>query len=269
MCGIVGIYGEQALREYQKNLLYAWDRLKHRGEDSYGVIIQKTNGEVVAYKSLSKEALLSKLAEEEGKEFTVESLKWVLAHNRKASVGGITLELAHPVYNKDEKTLVIHNGTKKPLAGAFGTDSDTQALSIIFSIGKVEPKVRLLDGTGVVFCVRKTSKDRFKLYFHKDEERPLVLNKELGIFASEPFLEGEWYQVKEIPFKELKDLSEIVNLIDDKVSESVVIRKCSLCGREFVGSPKETHCKDCSEIYYDRYGRAYSSYKITDTTKKK
>ena len=273
MCGIIGIWGEEALRDYHNKLKLGWERLAHRGEDSYGVII-KTPEEIISYKSLSQEALLQKLTEEEKKgEFKREQVEWILAHNRKASIGGINVELAHPIYYKEEKALIIHNGTKKSLANAFGTDSDTQALAYVFTLARKEAKVRLLDGVGVAFAVKRGIKG-YHLYFHKDEERPLVCNPQLGIVASEPFLEGEWFEINNIPYKELKHLKDLENLIVPNKSESVVIKKCRLCGKEFIGS-KEEYCRDClklkSTTYYDSsYSQSsYGKYSWNSTAKSK
>jgi len=269
MCGIVGFFGEEAIKEYQKLLQIGWERLAHRGEDSYGVII-KTSEKVIAYKSISKEALLEKVASEEGKEFKKEEIQWILGHNRKASVGSITVELAHPIHYKDENALVIQNGTKKSLANAFDTGSDTQALALVFTLSRKEAKTRLLDGTGVAFCVKRNRKGDYKLYFHKDESRPLVLQMEKGIIASEPFLEGDWLEIRDIPYAELKGLEDIVKFADKKISYSVVLKQCKLCQREFIGSTKDDYCKECANSLKNYKWSKYSyGYKSSFTNKSK
>lgn len=264
MCGIIGFWGEENIKKWKEILEKGWERLKHRGEDSYGVVI-KTDKKIISYRSLSKESLLEKVREdiEEGI-WDIENAEWVLAHNRKASVGGIRLELAHPIYlqeRKQEDIWVIHNGTKRALSDAFGEDSDTKALPYVFTLRRAKIRARLLNGVGVAFCVRRI-KNSVKILFHKDNSRPLVFNKE-GIIASEPIERGDWFEINDIEFVSLDTLSEIEKLINPKKSLSVVVKRCIDCGREFVGG-EELLCQDCRKSYTNYYSSYKSSYKSYD-----
>jgi glucosamine 6-phosphate synthetase-like amidotransferase/phosphosugar isomerase protein len=221
MCGIVGKYGVESPKGVVEICKNAWTETVHGGTDSYGAIYC-VDGKVKYVKSLCKEKVLDVIGKEKS------DIDWFIAHNRKASVGGVELKLAHPIISKKYGTLVIHNGTKRALAQAFQTESDTKALPIILNtISDVEVVKKLLAGIGVMFAVKITSNNQLRIVFHRDTSRTLYLNKEQKIFASEPIFAGKWSLVSATPLKVMKDLSELESLANTPVT----FKRCNVCGK--------------------------------------
>ena len=212
MCGIIG-----GGNKYK--CLKGLETLEHRGIDSYGAIVCQNNSHT-PLKSMelftptkTNSNTLEKLLE-------ATSGDGYIMHNRWASIGGINLELAHPITNEQDFS-VIHNGTKKSLKEVLSTvvDSDTQAISHL--VGKVGLNLltKMLDGAGVVFVVDKQG----RIFFHKDENRPLFINKDRNLFASEPVEAGEWMLIKD----QNKIFSNITDFLQNVETTGKIVKVAS------------------------------------------
>ena len=202
MCGIFAcINREEDLFDYKTfcALGIANDR---RGGDSCGIFI---DGEVeYGIKDTAKFENFfwtSKLLQE------TQSCVVALGHDRKASVGGITLEKAHPIVIKNDKGdtdfVLVHNGTihnyedlaKKYIPNKKITDlSDSQVLALILYNTGFDVLSEYIGGTAfictdyrsgnpVTYFYRGKSKDypsskdesdERPLYFYKDDKRLIL-----------------------------------------------------------------------------------------------
>jgi len=189
MCGI-SIFKNISERDLYEELQEIWTLMEHRGTDGYGLLIVKDDGEVKILKALKKEELLEEL----DNEYRDEEFKYVIAHNRKASLGSITVNLTHPI--KVGNVIVVHNGTKRSVLELYpGVESDTEAIARILN-DRYEDSVRRhinewLVGSGVVIGY-DTDKNRW--LFWKDSTRPLVQMVSSGYYFSEPVILGESYR---------------------------------------------------------------------------
>jgi len=176
MCGIITLF-----EKIDENNLSLWDKLSHRGTDSYGYA--SWDGKRISIKKdLTPRRLKGKY-------------KWSILHNRKASVGKITKTLAHPI-EIDDKYYIIQNGTKKEIYYTHRLAlSDTHGIGLIYKELKHKFKIfNYLDDTGVVFVIDKELKF---IFFHKDESRSLYVNIDKKMLASEPIIEGTWQEINE------------------------------------------------------------------------
>jgi len=213
----------------------------HRGMDSFG-LVDSTGWWV---KSLSFDVLEEDWGKVEGP---------VLFHHRLASVGGVTIDLAHPI--EKGHALVLQNGTKKSLLRlAKGASSDTEALARYLSTVRSIRTVRrlmpiILDGAGVVFF---RWKDRW--FFHKDESRSLWATEhdEFGIvLASEPVFEGAWFEVENTEeLEEANTLKELMERLYEQASTGRTFKKdtCSECMGDVVVEvwDRNPHCYWCKK----------------------
>jgi len=260
MCGIVGMFDDVN----KSRLESYWIYLEHRGYDSYGIVGKTNKDRIKTVKSLYDKNVLEK----------VNNFKWVIAHNRWASIGDKnSLELAHPVINKG--IYIIHNGTKKSLYETInGAKSDTQAIVKLYSDLKVKQNIfKYLDNTGVIFIIDTHNN---KIVFHKDKTRPLYINTELKMFSSEPIDKGTWqmispqnrvYSLKDFNFeiftKKLNLEKKVLRL------ENLKIDFCEYCEEfKILGSSKHIcpHCdytdaKPKYTINWDAYDNKYKNWK--------
>ena len=234
MCGIIGMF-DCSKEEIDILKMDGWERLAHRGEDSFG-LLGIANNKVYLYKALKKENInLSSFPNK---------MEFVALHNRKGSIGETNLELAHPVIVKN-KYLVIHNGTSKSLYNvlAVAVDSDTQAIGYLYDLldGDVDKMVKFLYsveiGVVLIFDMEKQ-----EIIFYKDDARYLFYNKEYKLFASEPIYDGEWVEIDQTPlvkFTKIKHLQEYLDeyfLANKKDSKIIRINSsakkwCDYCGK--------------------------------------
>jgi len=235
MCGIVGSFG--GIRK--KDLLFYWDMLSHRGLDSYGVIV-KTQDKIIAAKSLWDDKAI--------KNINLQVADWIIAHNRKSSIGGISIDLAHPISNKT--TLVIHNGTNRNLyMSVKSAKSDTHAIALIFNKLKRKKDIfDFLNDIGVVWIIDENER---RIYFHKDKSRTLYYCIERNLFASEPIDIGTWQMIDNQEMVLDLDKFEIdfvknVKLEKKKVElKNIKIGFCSTCGQEKLMEEGVYKCPDC------------------------
>lgn len=131
MCGLYGIINSEP-RKFQKDIFtvlgIANDR---RGGDSCGIFIDGK----VEY-GIGKNAYFENFFWDSDLLNNTETCQIALGHDRKASVGGITVEKAHPILHKNDNGEIdfafIHNGTLhnyEDLAKKYIPDIDCSKLS--------------------------------------------------------------------------------------------------------------------------------------------
>ena len=245
MCGISGMFTRTTAKEATEFLELAFNRLKHRGTDSYGLVAVLPDHRILVARSLSLSALLDYVKSRKDEEWL-----WFVAHNRKRSTGKISIETAHPIYC--DNAAIIHNGTKKALYNALPSAvSDTHAILLFYKNTREELFRELVQDTGVFFIF---DREKNSVFFHRDDSRPLFLSAE-GIIASEPITSGVWRKVKEqdtlfpieSPQVETEEEAKEVEVEDHSHGICIVCQKskatlnrfstCSLCQIEPSPSP--------------------------------
>lgn len=267
MCGIVGFIDS---KDNRKNLEDWLTIQSHRGEDSFGAVVESVK-EISSTKAISKKTFLENLN-------SIEISDFVLAHHRKASLGDITIDLAHPVTLN--KTYVIHNGTKKAIYEAVTrAKSDTEAIAMLLDedFNTTKLNKRLLTGAGVVFA----QNTMHGLIVFVDGNRSLFVNKERTIVASEPITEGEWLLVEPC-FTKYKDLKDFIKNVKVYKKTAVITDDtygfypslCGACDKLHMHVDLQTDlCPKCeiegkkaSYSTYSTYGAYnYTPYKYNST----
>jgi len=180
MCGILCYQNKPGVNDLSKHLHLQ----RNRGEDGFGAIHLET-GRVV--RALDKAAFLKKFHNRMPRKGSI------IVHHRKASLGGITEALVHPLKATNEPLYVMQNGTKRDLLAAFDCyASDTAMIAEL--LPQLDDKARkaMLDGCGVVFMLNTELK---KLWLSHDGKRTLhycTEGEHKGMFSSFPLGAGEW-----------------------------------------------------------------------------
>lgn len=229
MCGIT-VFKDVRTDELSGLLKESWTLLNHRGNDSFGLILVNDNNEVKTIKSLNDKELIKTLKSK----YKNDEFKLAIAHNRKASIGKINMQLAHPI--RVGNVIVIHNGTNSKLLNIV-TDakSDTQAIATILN-NRENPFIKKhinnwLIGSGVIIAYDIEKK---KWLFWKDKTRPFVKSVSNGYYSSEPIEFNESYRI----------INNTNRLVERKKFDYVFTRGkrfdindilypgyCSICGR--------------------------------------
>jgi len=251
MCAINVLFNIEPdkLREYLQN---AWEILKFRGEDGYGIVGQIDNRIIVA-KSQDNNKVLNKLNSISGK------FKWVIAHNRKASVGSINLDLTHPIVHEDKKLIVVHNGTNRDLFDVVKyAQSDTDAILHVYDLIKDPMKIDfIVNNIGVYFIV---DIERKKILFYRDSLRTLYIEKKSNVLVSEPIFNGEWALIKEQLF--YVDFDEFSpDVFEKEEYKNLTFTKtglCSVCNKNKPLTNKDK-CGDCTYQNKAKKNLNYSS----------
>jgi len=214
MCGYLIYKSKPTKKELSEHLHLQ----RNRGKDGFGAI-HLESGRVV--RSLDKKAFLNAFN-------TLPSNGSILVHHRKASVGGISTDLVHPIRHKDKPTLLVtQNGTHKALVSVTGHDSDTQSLVFLWNLLRENGHETMLEytlqGCGVVFIwedgVLKMSHDGNRTLYYCEE------GPSAGMFASAPLTPGMWCKcppLKGIPEMPLKVEDWVDYLPLEKATEFVV-----------------------------------------------
>jgi glucosamine--fructose-6-phosphate aminotransferase (isomerizing) len=133
MCGIVGYVGRH---EAAPVLLDGLRRLEYRGYDSAGIAVREGNGSLLRRRTVGRIQNLASLVE---KEPAPGSLG--ISHTRWATHGGVTVENAHPHFDRTGCVALVHNGVlenyrelRAELEGegvVFSSQTDTEVLAAL------------------------------------------------------------------------------------------------------------------------------------------
>ena len=105
MCGIFAYTGQR--NDAQKILLHGLERLEYRGYDSAWMLIGDISGKVKLVKSVGKVSFLKdKIAEEN----IQDTWNFGIAHTRRATHGGISVQNTHPHHDMNQNFYLVHNG---------------------------------------------------------------------------------------------------------------------------------------------------------------
>ena len=199
MCGLVGVitkskHGFSSLEQDCFTDLLHMDQL--RGQDSTGIIAVNNHGDVEILKEACEASALMLYKEYGSDDF--DSLtkglfrngRVALGHNRKATVGKISVETAHPFIVK-ENFFFMHNGTlrnHKKLGGEFEVDSEALAnfiCPIAHDKTKLEDALSEVEGA---YACQWVDQEKETLYLLRNKERPLWIAKipDGYVWASEP-----------------------------------------------------------------------------------
>ena len=230
MCSIIGT--SKLDDKFKENIDEYFKTLAHRGTDSYGYIfLNRKSKQFELFKSLTKKDFIDKIKE-------LPNNGALICHARKASVGAVDVVNAHPVKSSDNTVWLIHNGTNKTYADFYDASSDSQGLASLIEAVSEDKLDGLLNDLGVVFFTKNSH-----IYFYKDELRPLCLNKESGIFASEPLFDGKWALIKEqmtpVVFDFTFDTKEEFEL------ELGLESYCTTCKKRHIKQKKKALCAVC------------------------
>jgi len=230
MCSIIGT--SKLDNKFKKNIDEYFETLDHRGTDSYGYIfLNRKSKQFELFKSLTKKDFIDKIKE-------LPNNGSIICHARKASVGAVDVVNAHPVKSSDNTVWLIHNGTNKTYADFYDASSDSQGLASLIEAVSEDKLDGLLNDLGVVFF----TKGKY-IYFYKDELRPLCLNKESGIFASEPLFDGKWALVKKqiVP----KKFNFTFDTKEEMELELGTVAYCNTCRKKHIKQKEKTLCAVC------------------------
>lgn len=183
MCGIVGIIVKaqngpsKDVEDTFYDMLYA-DTL--RGEDSTGVIYVENNKDF----SIVKDSWAGHWCVNEFRNTTAGKNafmrgKALIGHNRKATLGAVTSENAHP-FVVDKAFALVHNGSLRDHKKLADTTVDSAALAqhlrkvLVedFDMEAFEDALGKVDGAYAIVCYNQ---DTNKVYMFRNHERPLAL----------------------------------------------------------------------------------------------
>lgn len=177
MCGIVGIIAKNVTglnmkdETIFKEMLYA-DAL--RGHDSTGAYGITKDGNISIVKTAT--TALPALETTKFKSFFSEIYKAfhiVIGHNRKTTQGKTIHENAHPFWDKNNKIVLVHNGTISNKR-EFCTESDVDSAAICNALADkpIEDVISTIDGA---FALVWYDVDKEKLFLIRNDRRPLYV----------------------------------------------------------------------------------------------
>lgn len=196
MCGLVGLVSK-AKNGFMSMENSAFRDLLHidqlRGEDSTGIIAFHNNGDVEIMKEAIEASTMMMYKEYGADDFNkitknlFSTGRAVLGHNRKATIGKVSVETAHPfvIYDRtnsktEDRWFFMHNGTlknHKKLADGFGesVDVDSEALGhhichLAEDTSALEKALSEVDGA---YACQWVDQEKQKLYLLRNKERPL------------------------------------------------------------------------------------------------
>jgi len=201
MCGIVGtvVKLRNGFTKTTEDCFYQMllvDAL--RGEDSTGMIFVETDSSF----GIMKDAYSSQYVIDDFKGSVLGKGAWtkgkaLIGHNRKATVGAVSQDTAHP-FVVDERFAMVHNGTLRNHKALADTVVDSEALAIHLSKVLVEDfnKEDFEAAMGKVegaYAIAAYSQDTDKLYLTRNAERPLAyLDTSEGLFFASELMMLYW-----------------------------------------------------------------------------
>lgn len=210
MCGLVGMVARKP-GGFSFNHLDLFEQFlivdSLRGKDSTGVFSLFRNGDVRVIKHGSHPYNLFRTDEwRDFKSAAVQRGKFLVGHNRKATIGKVNTDNAHPFV--EENIILVHNGTlrdQKNLTDA-NVEVDSHAIAHALSTtpyAEVIPKIR--GAFALIWYDTKTE----KLYAARNEERPLVIlhSDDFYFLASEAWMVGYPARRERINITEAQNLN--------------------------------------------------------------
>lgn len=206
MCGLIGVYTKSLAgfgsgeTDCFEDLLFM-DML--RGDDSTGITSFLNTGEVQMLKGIGDSYSMrwfDSYGAKEYREVISEAFKKgkvLLGHNRKATVGTVADETAHPFVIADAsgsaRFFFMHNGTlrgHRKLNGGNNYDVDSEALGNYLcpkatNVSELEAALAEVDGH---YAMQWVDQEKQMLYLLRNNERPLHIARTADgyIWASEP-----------------------------------------------------------------------------------
>ena len=195
MCGIVGVVSSAGITDWQKRAKWFAKALLvdvFRGEDSTGVIgVDKLDQSIFTYKKAMPSYDFLQLKQVDWMLTNFDNFRYVVGHNRAATVGGVNHKNAHPFVRGPIS--LVHNGTLWSRHGIDRTiivDSD----AIAHALSLVEPDqakevLEKLDGPFAL--VWHDSRDN-SFHMVRNKERPMHFafneKNDTMYYASEPWM---------------------------------------------------------------------------------
>lgn len=173
MCGIFAYVGKK--QNAGELILEGLKSLEYRGYDSWGVAVKKNDGQVLIEKKVGKIG---------DSQFPQAEASIGLGHTRWATHGGVTVQNAHPHFDKERKVVVVHNGIienfeeiKKKLIQKgyqFESQTDTEVLvHLAVEFKKTEPDLKKV----VLSVFKRLAGLNAIIYFFPETEQILAIKK--------------------------------------------------------------------------------------------
>lgn len=247
MCGIVGCVLKHKSGFDQKTedsffeMLYA-DAL--RGFDSTGIVaVSRTTDFFIA-----KEAFEASMVANAWQHGEIGKMMWgegqaYIGHNRKATVGKVKDETAHP-FVVDDTFAMVHNGTLYNHAKLANTDVDSQALAIVLKKAfeqdnYMEALRSTLGDVWGAYAVACYDQKKHQVHLLRNKERPLsiVETDDAWYFGSEALMVGWILSRNGYDYSKLKaksvDVDKLYTFDLDKktlVEQEIAVKKNTQVG---------------------------------------
>jgi glucosamine 6-phosphate synthetase-like amidotransferase/phosphosugar isomerase protein len=242
MCGLVSVISRYSngfsVKEEDAffEMLFA-DTL--RGEDSTGIIAVQTDASFgIVKEALAAPYIIDAMRQEKFIKENVSKGKALIGHNRKATVGKVSAEFAHP-FVVDETFAMVHNGTLTSHKHLADTTVDSEALAIHLSkvLNDDVTKEILDEALGKVygaFAIIAYNQATHKVYAMRNKDRPLfkITVDDAIVLVSEAGL-GMWCLSRNGIVKDLK-----VEPIKEHTLYTIDMKTMNVSELEF--SPKKT-----------------------------
>jgi len=195
MCGIVGVVCKSHFGFSQKQVDVFHQMLfvdELRGEDSTGIIyVENDNGFGILKDNAPASWIASSMLHNSLLQDKIRKGKALIGHNRKATVGRVVAETAHP-FVVDDKFAMVHNGTLRGHKLLKDTEVDSEALAHIIapvfnstaSKEELEEEMGKVDGA---YAIASYNQEENMVFLTRNGERPLTIleTPDSFMFASE------------------------------------------------------------------------------------
>lgn len=197
MCGIVGVIAKSKNGFFKRHTDIFFQLLRVdelRGEDSTGLVYVENDAGFGILKDASPASwCVDRLSSHAFLKDSMRMGKALLGHNRKATIGRVTDDTAHPFVVNDSFAMV-HNGTLRGHKAMKDTEVDSEALAHhlepllsapTLDLGKFEEEIGKVDGA---FAIAAYSQNNHKVFLMRNAERPLCFcETDEGFYWSSEF----------------------------------------------------------------------------------
>lgn len=195
MCGIVGLALKKNAGFYKKDEDIFYDLLfanTLRGDDSTGVVFVEKDGSFGYIKdAYSAPMVIDDFRKDSLSRSMYQLGKAMIGHNRKATVGKVQKDTAHP-FIVDNTFAMVHNGTLfgHNLLAKTTVDSEALAIHLKKVLGKDFDKETFEEAIGEVYgayAVACYNQETHKIHLLRNSQRPLFIveTDEAWVWASE------------------------------------------------------------------------------------